>query len=718
MSDSGQQRRECREPHTFLESTYLERSTSPRLNNLTQESRRGRNNDTTGSSVFNRFSSVSPHQAGISYNSHSELYGSGGYFVPPPPPSAAGGVNVFPASHHTSNSVNWTLPPPAAAAAATVAAWAVPKDVPWIPPPLISPNGLPSSVNSSHHNTTVGASLEGGVKWPTPQDIPLPSMFPFPPYLLPPFPPLPPNVDLSQLPPPPPPPWFPSPLREPNGGVMEDDDYVDESSSSRDKDVDINPSNRKRMNVSYNKRYTREPSLSAQEQHHMRSITKEARRDLHRQLSRSVSADSQYKNNEIDQKRKQRSQPVRYVSPNGKRTATPRTTLSTAKRFTSPSYSRGTAATAAAMSAPVSKSNSNRRTDYYTAARAVKGVSPRLEDVMKKHSSAVGMRLENTSRGEGYARQYHRKTEERSGNYHHHHHDHNYEEKEKRERQFLSNLGDAHGTTTTPLSYHGSGKRDEQRAEEYVKGIEDLYKRLRRSYEEFQRDPSSFVRNTSALKEAANAMAPPLDSRMNDTHTHERKEKKEISQRNNNNNDEDRESTQVRDLGLPSQESQRIRDELLKLEMQWQRLEELKRGSTGEWAAAPVEFTPQNSRLISPQRESRSISAKSSNHSVNSEYSKSQRAKEQIKIMNGTLRRGSDLPHSTRADGVTTAKVATGIRSHNSTPLSQSDTLKGHHLDGTQTNPKDRNSNSSSNRGPFTRELVLGLVRERKAMLE
>ncbi|KAH9597581.1 hypothetical protein LSM04_003978 [Trypanosoma melophagium] len=716
MSNSGeqqqqyQQRRECREPHTFLESTYLERSTSPRLNNLTQESRRGRNHDTTGSSVFNRFSSVSPHQAGISYNSNSGLYGnSGGYFVPPPPPP----LNVYTGSHYTSNSTNWTLPSPAAAAASTVAAWTMPKDVPWIPPPLISTNDVNNN-NNNNNNNTIGGSAHGGVKWPTPQDIPLPSMFPFPPYLLPPFPPIPANFDLSQLPPPPPPPppWFPSPLRETkNGGVMEDDDDNDNSADDRPttkgNGVDVYPPNRKRINVSHPKGYTSASSISAQEQRRMRSVAREARRDLHNQLSRSVSADSQRKHNDMEYKAKQRCQSSRYVSPKGKGTATPRAMISSTKRFTSPSASRGTAT----ISAPISKSNSKRRTDYYTAARAVKGVSPRLEDVMKGRSSSVGMRLGNTSREEDYVNPHHRKTVERTGNHYYNHH--YQEEKERTQRRHLSNLNNV--SRTAPVPYHESDKRDE-RAEEYLKGIEDLYKRLRNSYEEFQRDPSSFVRNVSALKEAATAMAPPVHGLLDGTNTHGTNEKRGTSKRNN---DDNHESTQVKDVGNPSQESRRIREELMKLEMQWQRLEELKRGSTGEWGASPVEFTPQDSRLISPQRASRSASAKSSNHSVNGEYSRSQRAKERITGIHDTLRCGSDVQHSSnRADGVGTAKVTTGIRSHNSTLLSQSETLKGNYSDDTQVNPRESSNNTSSNRGPFTRELVLGLVRERKAMLE
>ncbi|KEG13215.1 hypothetical protein DQ04_01141010 [Trypanosoma grayi] len=654
MAAPTRERRECREPHTFFDSSYLEACTTPRLNNLTQHGRHDRNPDTTAASsaVFNRFSSVSPHQAGISYESTSTA--GAGYFPPPPPPPPPPPFFVSGASLNPSFA-DWPAPP------IPPATWAVPQDVPWIPPPPIPPNGTNAACGINDSNSNCATA-----RWPTPQDIPLPSMFPFPPYLLPPFPPLPPNADMSQMPPPPPPSWFVLPPKQPQQQRVNEDVEDYGPSSTGDGSVEDAGPQRRPGQARCSTGRTRAPSISTQEEEHVRHIAHEARRELHRRLSRSPSRDS-HQNFGGTWQRKPRNPTPR----NGRAAPSP------ARRFSSPSTTRRTTGTPRGATSTAGILPNHRRRDYYTEARAVKGVSPCLEEVMSKRAYSPKVRVKSASRDEKSYSQARTGAGKR---------------RNSTQLSYTSGVGDIHHALNREAA-----KKDEKVAE-YLKGIEDLYQRLRNSYEEFQRDPSSFVKNASALKEAAVSKAPPLRSILDDTGIPIRK----------HGNDAD-ERTVTKELLLPSEESQRIREELLRLEMQWQRLEELKQGSTGERGAAPVEYMPESVAVPPlPQRHGDGMTEPSGGGFA------SERAADMSTSRQETgLQRTPTVARSTNGKTVTMDSLSRSM-----TPPSASGQSKSRNLDGSQMNNHSRGGNSTGARGPFTREHVLGLVRERKALLE
>ncbi|RNF24472.1 uncharacterized protein Tco025E_02535 [Trypanosoma conorhini] len=688
------ERREGREPHTFLDSCCLEEQISPRLNELRHHSRWVGDPETTTSTMFNRFSSVSPHQPGISYESaHSSRNGVGHIpqqqQPPPPPPPMPFFLGGGGSGGAGSKFLDWPPPPPATY-------WSLPQDAPWIPPPPIPQNASGASRS--------GIGGGAAAKWPTPEDIPLPSTFPFPPYLLPPFPPMPANVDWGQIPPPPP--WFPYPQgghhrqQQQRGQCRGGDTSTLDEAGEDDADdgSQTEPSPRlKGGRGARQKGSARRPSISEQEERHMRSVARgAARRQLQPGVSRCSTRDPPRKTTKDE-----RQERANFSSARGRNA--PRAGAASARRLGLPSDALGAVtASSRPASRPIPRDRSR---NYYTEAGALKGVPPRLEDAMKGLPSSRSARMSNTSRGPSRPWTPHADVGSKRNNTGH-----------------LSNASMHSGVQHA--NYQEAAKQDE-RVAEYLKGIEDLYNRLRSSYEDFQRDPSKFIKNASVLKEAALAKAPPPPPQSSllspaavrpsssprdflyDTATVEGKRY-----------DTKSEAQQGGEMPPLSRESQRIREELFKLEMQWQRLEELKRGATGERGAAPMEMLQDDlmettSRVLHGTGEHRAEpcvgKANGYDRARHNERSRSKRD-----AIYGNSSQGVST-----AEGVGKERPAASILSRSSAPHNTGNQSQNGSLDGGHVGHGNRSVNTStSSHGPVTRDHVLELVRERKAMLE
>ncbi|RNC47156.1 hypothetical protein TcCL_NonESM03049 [Trypanosoma cruzi] len=680
------ERREGREPHTFLDSCHLAEHTSPRLNDLRHSNRSGGNPEATTSTVFNRFSSVSPQHPGISYDSanctRNGVGGSG--YMPPPPPPPPPSFFFGGSSGADSRGVGWPPPLPATY-------WTLPQDAPWIPPPPIP------------HNTS-GASCgencgEAAAKWPTPQDIPFPSTFPFPPHMLPPFLPISPNMDWSHIPPPPP--WFPllqgpqhpkeqqwENYREDNKSIIYDD--YDEDDDNEGSVTEPGP-RRGRGPSPHRRSSRRQPSISAQEEEHMRLIAREAKRRQLRASASHTSARDPVKGS----MKGGRQAPKNLSSTRGRNKicATP----ASARRL-SPSSANSRHIVTNSRSSSRSMAHQQRR-NYYAEACALKVPSPRLKDAMEKRPSHQNVRMSNTSRDHSRGHKNHAGVKSRNDN-----------------SSRLSNAARHSGIHHT--SYQEAARQDE-RVAEYLKGIEDLYKRLRSSYEEFQRDPSKFIRNASVFKEAALAKAPPLPSAAARKSSATRNLLDDADTVGGKEYNMEREVSQGKGIPLLSQESQRIRDELFKLEMQWQRLEELKRGSTGERGAAPVEMLQEKGINDPPLRmQNGTGTGKTKINGGEVDDSRNGGKNEGITSMDGS-QYGANVKAIATTGGIRRDKPTASIPSRSSTPRFAGDQLQNGLSDSGQWGRRNlTGNNATSGHGPFTRDHLLGLVRERKAMLE
>ncbi|RNF08483.1 hypothetical protein TraAM80_02708 [Trypanosoma rangeli] len=680
------ERREGREPHTFLDNCCLEEQVSPRLNELRHQNCLGENPEAT-STVFNCFSSVSSQQPGISYDSAYRSRNGVGYFPPPPPPP-------FPPlpffvgddSGTDSKFVGWPPPLP-------TTHWTLPQDAPWIPPPPIPPNASGVSRNN------MGGSA--ATKWPTPQDIPLPSTFPFPPYLLPPFAPMPSNADWGQMPPPPP--WFPCPQgdqhHQQRGQYSADDtSTLDDADDDDANDGTLTEPGSRRGGGpgSHRKSSARQPSMSMHDEKHMSLMVREAeRRQLQTKGVRSSTRNSLRNATKDGRQVCENSSSVQGWNA-------PRAAAASARRFSSPAVtSRPVKTTSRPSSRPIPL---DRRRNDYMDARALKGVSPRLEDAMKGRPYSRNVRVSNASRGRGRPHTHNMGVGGKSNSIRH-----------------LSDISVPRGVRHA--SYQEAAKQDE-RVAEYLKGIEDLYKRLRSSYEDFQRDPSKYLKNVSILKEAAVAKAPPPPQSSSFSPAVSRPSLAPHDFLDDTAAAEDKgydiKRVAPQEKGVPplSRESQRIREELFKLEMQWQRLEELKRGTTGECGAAPMEmlqddFRETTSRMLHGTRAGRAEFSvgKPQGH-------ENGRLNERVTSMRDSLYGGS-VQGIAPVEGVRKDKPKAGILSRSSTSHLTGDEAQNSFLDGGQVGHENRSANTStSSHRPFTRDHVLELVRERKAMLE
>ncbi|EKF30998.1 hypothetical protein MOQ_005171 [Trypanosoma cruzi marinkellei] len=678
-------RREGREPHTFLDSCHLAEHTSPRLNDLRHSNRSSGNPEATTSTVFNRFSSVSPQQPGISYDSANSTrngVGGSGYMPPPPPPPPPPSFLFGGGSGANSRCVGWPPPLPSTY-------WTLPQDAPWIPPPPIPHNTSGPSCGEN--------SREAAARWPTPQDIPFPSTFPFPPHMLPPFLPISPNMDWSHIPPPPP--WFPmlhgpqDPKEQQRGNYREDNtSIIDGDEEDGDDDSVTEPDPRRgRGPTPHRRSYWRQPSISAREEEHMRLVAREAKRRQQRASASHTSVRDPVKGS-----MKEGRQALRNLSSTRGRNKLGATPASARRLSPSPANSRHMVMASRSSSRPISH---QQRRNYYAEACALKVSSPRLKDAMEKRPSPQNVRMSNTSRDHSRGYKNHAGVKSKNDN-----------------GSRLSNAARHSGIHHT--SYQDAPRQDE-RVAEYLKGIEDIYKRLRSSYEEFQRDPSKFIRNASALKEAALAKAPPLPSAAARPSSTTRNLLDDVDTVKGKRYNTEHEVSQGKGIPLLSQESQRIRDELCKLEMQWQRLEELKRGSTGERGAAPVEMLQEKGINDPPMRMQNGTGAgKTEINGGEADGRRNGKQNEGITSMDGS-QYGANVKAIVTTGGIRNDKPTTGALSRSSTPRFAGDPLQNGLSDSGQWGRRNLNeNNTTSGHGPFTRDHVLGLVRERKAMLE
>ncbi|ESL12017.1 hypothetical protein TRSC58_00222 [Trypanosoma rangeli SC58] len=684
------ERREDREPHTFLDNCCLEEQVSPRLNELRHQNSLGENPEATPT-VFNCFSSVSSQQAGISCDSAYRSRNGVGYFPPPPPPPFPPPPFFVGGNSGTdSKFVGW--PPPL-----LTTHWTLPQDAPWIPPPPIPPNASGVSRND------MGGSA--ATKWPMPEDIPLPSTFPFPPYLLPPFAPMPSNADWGQMPPPPP--WFTCPQEghyhqhrhQHRGQHSADDTSTLDDADGDDADDGrlTEPGSRQGGGPGpYRKSSARQPSMSVQDEKHMSLMDrKAARRQLQTRGFRSSTRDSLRNATKDGRQVCQNSSSVQGWNA-------PRAAAASARRFSSPAVtSRPVKTKSRPSNGPMPL---NRRRNDYMDARALKGVSPRLEDAMKGRPYSQNVKVSNASRGRGRPHTHNVGMGDKSNSIRH-----------------LSDISVPCGVQHA--SYQEAAKQD-GRVAEYLKGIEDLYKRLRSSYEDFQRDPSRFLKNVSTLKEAALAKAPPPPQSSSFSPAVSRPSLAphgfldDTAAAQDKGYDVKRMAQKEKEAPPLSRESQRIREELFKLEMQWQRLEELKRGTTGECGAAPMEMLQDDlrettSRMLHRTRtgEAEFIVGKLNGH-------ENGRRNERVSGVRDSLY-GNDVQGIAPAEGGRKDKPKTGILSRSSTSHLAGDEVQNGFLDGGHVGHENRRANTSaSSHRPFTRDHVLELVRERKALLE
>lgn len=682
-------RRKCREPHTFLDDCGIQTHTSPRLNELRDQAASSGNQEATASTVFNCFSSVSAQQPGIScdstFNENSSRAVDGGnssFILPPPPFFFAGGLP------------NFELP-----TSVFAESWTAPQNVPWIPPPPISSDALGNTHGNKNNNNSNGYNNKrfASSRWPTPQDIPLPSTFPLPPSFLSSFPPLPFDADLSRFPPPPPPPplWFGLPQgywQQQQAGKEQEEGNA---SSSVDSDITTEPLPRKAKGRAAVRPVgiTRQPSLSAQEERHLRSVAQKAKKQLHRELSRSQSVDSSLHNStSLWQTTLRNNNDSRHH-----RRCLSGETPASARRVSSTHTTRRAAVSATPMLKKSLHQESSRK-DYVTAARSLKGEPPRLEKaIITRSLSSRGLRPATFSRNENL-NQSHRHpstsrkdTKSRSGDHNHSLHT---------DRYMLE-------------SSQGKTERD-GRVAEYLKDIEDLYKRLRSSYESFQRDPSSFLKNVSSTHKKtapAKVFDPKLSPHKVPDVTTMTKKKEQ------NGEEEGGQMSQPKEVPLLSQESQRIWEELLKLEMQWQRLEELKRTSTGRGCAAPVEIAPGNANLSSSGRQF--AVEKGEFDAIEGKATGGYASGNAAGVSAGSVAHENSLAKPATPAAVAAAgerKKTTMVHLRSPTPHSTGDQVMSSCLDSSHADQRNQCATDVSGRGEFTREHVLGLVRERKAL--